>query len=1023
MLHGGDSGPAVVPGDPERSLLIRAIRHTEVDRAMPPPKEGRAPLPNQVVADFVAWVKMGVPYPDSPNHPGEQGGADPKSHWAFQPIKNPLTPTVKNPGWPRTSIDPFILAHLEAQNTSPAPPADRRTLIRRATFDLTGLPPSPQEVDSFLGDTSPEAFARVVDRLLDSPHYGERWGRHWLDVVRYADTAGETADYPVPDAWRYRNYVIDAFNADKPYDEFLREQIAGDILAREGLRERYAERITATGFLAVSRRFGFDSENYHHLTVQDTIDTLGQAVLGLSLGCARCHNHKFDPIPATDYYALYGIFDSTRYAFPGSEQKQKRRALVPLTPPDEVEVKWRAFDQQVASLAQQLQKQNQSVPAVVLRSLDDLDGDFEMQAPAAGGSKGVLVPPWVYEGPIAVTTEAQSPFKHLHALGAVGAQIPGGTNSYRLGQALPPGHRHHRGERLYVNLDFCPLTNSTPSHGSHRFWIGSQEGIPAAEVFISAESISLNIGDHRQTLRSLPLNQWQNLQISLDPTAQRISGSIGSPGDVVTFQDIPLSPSWTGQVDYVCVESNEPVDNPLPGLKLDNLGVQTMPFSAVSTNAVLVASSRTGPDPAVLANQLKQLAGHDGDFELQDDGKPPVKPWGPGPKSVVTISAESQSPFHNLFGPGQLGIHLPNSGAYNGFGQTLTNRWKADSMGQLFASFDFRCSSQEAGGEGSWRYYLGHGAGSSPAVELFITGSQFFRRSGDQREPAGKLQIGEWYQVQLNLDLRAKRYTGVIATRTERTEFSGQFASNWDGSIDYTFIDSYGHLAGVKPALDADNFVIGENPLVPLGASEIALANEAQHARREQAAELRSQLAAAASETDKARRELDQLLADGPVPMAYGTVEGTPHNARLQQRGEPEKLGDEIPRGFLRVLGGGALPTNVRGSGRLELAEWLTRPDNPLTARVIVNRGWQMHIGRCLVSTPNNFGKMGGKPTQPELLDWLAHWFMENGWSVKKLHRLLVTSQGYRQSSQYLQQDRVKEADTKGELLAGFRPR
>lgn len=188
----------------------------------------------------------------------------------------------------------------------------------------------------------------VIDRLLQSAHYGERWGRHWLDVVRYADTAGETADYPVPLAWRYRNYVIDSFNADKPYDEFLQEQIAGDLLAeisrkavaerddsesqndveqsptliaRKTSAERYAEQVVGTGYLAISRRFGFDSENYHHLTIQDTIETLGQTVLGLSLGCARCHDHKFDAVSMRDYYALYGIFDSSRYAFPGSEQR------------------------------------------------------------------------------------------------------------------------------------------------------------------------------------------------------------------------------------------------------------------------------------------------------------------------------------------------------------------------------------------------------------------------------------------------------------------------------------------------------------------------------------------------------------------------------------------------------------------------------------------------------------------------------------------------------------------------------
>jgi hypothetical protein len=250
-----------------------------------------------VVGVVLAVVGVSAATPGS----ATKSSVDPASHWAFQPVRDPVPPAVANASWCRSALDRFILAGLERQGCKPAPEADRRTWIRRVTLDLTGLAPSQEEIESFERDSSPQAVEAVIDRLLASPRYGERWGRHWLDVVRYADTAGETADYPVPVAWRYRNYVIDAFNADKPYFEFISEQIAGDLLARQGARERYAERVAATGFLAISRRFGFDSENYHHLTLQDTIDTMGQTFLGLTLGCARCHNHKYDPVPATDY--------------------------------------------------------------------------------------------------------------------------------------------------------------------------------------------------------------------------------------------------------------------------------------------------------------------------------------------------------------------------------------------------------------------------------------------------------------------------------------------------------------------------------------------------------------------------------------------------------------------------------------------------------------------------------------------------------------------------------------------------
>lgn len=324
ILKGGDSGPAAIPGHPEKSLLIKAIRHVSGTPKMPIGKK----LSHREIDDLVRWVQMGLPYPE----PLAALQADPKNWWAFQSPRQPEVPKVHNTAWAQAPLDHFILARLETEGLKPAAPADRRTLIRRATFDLIGLPPMPEEIDAFLADASPGAYAKMVDRLLASPHYGERWGRHWLDVVRYADTAGETADYPVPQARLYRDYVIDSFNKDKPYDEFLREQIAGDVLAAAGPLERYAERVVATGFIAISRRFGFDPQNYHHLTIQDTIDTLGQAALGLTLGCARCHDHKYDPITREDYYGLYGIFASTKYAFPGSEEKKRPADMVPLAP-------------------------------------------------------------------------------------------------------------------------------------------------------------------------------------------------------------------------------------------------------------------------------------------------------------------------------------------------------------------------------------------------------------------------------------------------------------------------------------------------------------------------------------------------------------------------------------------------------------------------------------------------------------------------------------------------------------------
>jgi hypothetical protein len=258
-----------------------------------------------------------------------------RSHWAFQPVKASTPPTVKDSAWVRSEVDRYTLAAMEGAGVKPAPDAGRATLLRRVTYDLVGLPPTPEELDAFLRDQTAGAFERVVERLLASPQYGERWGRHWMDVVRYADTCGNASDYPVPQAYKYRNYVIAAFNEDLPFDRFIREQIAGDLLPSASDEERN-RRIVATGYLAGARHFA-GGEGEPHLTIEDAIDNLGRAFQGLSLSCARCHDHKFDPVSTRDYYALYGIFSSTVFPHPGSEGKSRPEKLVPLVPKSEVE--------------------------------------------------------------------------------------------------------------------------------------------------------------------------------------------------------------------------------------------------------------------------------------------------------------------------------------------------------------------------------------------------------------------------------------------------------------------------------------------------------------------------------------------------------------------------------------------------------------------------------------------------------------------------------------------------------------
>ena len=324
LLKGGNSGPALVPGDADASLLVQAVRQSH-DLKMPP--DGK--LPEQEVDALARWVGDGAVW-DSRAAPAMRTyeiSAEHRAHWAFQPVSNPPVPDLDESDPSANAIDRFLLARLAEADLSPVPLADKRTLVRRVTYDLTGLPPTPEEVEAFVEDPSENAYERLVERLLDSPRYGERWGRHWLDVVRYADTAGDSGDFPVPEAFKYRNYVIDSFQRDKPYDQFIREQIAGDLLEFETERENW-EQTVATGYLAISRRIGVSPHRLRHITLEDAIDNLGKTFLGLSVQCARCHDHKFDPIPTADYYALYGILDSSVFPHPGAEHLPQRSNFV-----------------------------------------------------------------------------------------------------------------------------------------------------------------------------------------------------------------------------------------------------------------------------------------------------------------------------------------------------------------------------------------------------------------------------------------------------------------------------------------------------------------------------------------------------------------------------------------------------------------------------------------------------------------------------------------------------------------------
>lgn len=729
LIQGGDSGAAIELDQPDQSLLLQAIRRQPGVSAMPPD----SPLADSVVADLTAWIQAGAPWAKTAR------SFSPTAHWAFQPIRAVDPPTVHDPRWPRTEIDRFLLAKLESLGRKPSPPASRSTLLRRVTFDLIGLPPTLEELSAFERDDSADAFTRVVDRLLASPAHGEHWGRHWLDVVRYADTAGENTDHPLPHAWRYRNWVIQALNQDKPYDQFIQEQVAGDLIAANAPEapEQAGDRIVATGYLAIARRFGHDISKDMHLTLEDTIDTLGKSVLGLSLGCCRCHDHKFDPLSNRDYYGLYGIFESTQFAFPGCEPKQQPRDLVPLP-----------LAAEEAALAKRIDQQ----AAVVDREISRLGEEQAARASSVQKAAG--------SAPLVISAGKIEDGRSADLLDGANSSI----------ERLPV----KRGE--VVQLAISPLGN----HG-------------ADSTLVDFEITEIGGEKRRWSVADLVANLLDG-----NPHADA-----RGHGDVWCFLDLQ-----------------------------DGVRFLSEPLAEIERRRELQAW-RNGDTPSVFVNSSKQ----------------DVKVW----------------------------------------------------------------------------------------TEL--AAGRFFMHPG----PKGPVALA-WISP----------FDGVVSIK--------------------------GRVADAHPGGDGVGWRLEQFPGDEVGRALTELGQG------------RARL------TDATRRRAELLASRPLVPLAYAVADGSPRHARIQKRGEPSDLGDEVPRKFLDILGGRKVQA-TQSSGRLELAQWLTAPANPLTARVIVNRVWQWHFGQGLVATPNDFGTRGAEPTHPELLDHLAAEFIRSGWSLKALHRRILLSAAYQQAS------------------------
>ncbi|HVK12774.1 MAG TPA: DUF1553 domain-containing protein [Gemmataceae bacterium] len=849
LLAGGDSGPAVVPGDPAKSRLIQAVHQVE-ELKMPP----RGRLTAAAIADLERWVKDGAVWPGGGAKPEQAAGPaaaeDRQALWAFAPIQDPPVPVIRNPQSAiRNPIDPFIREKLAERDLTPAPPADRYTLLRRVTFDLTGLPPTPAEVEAFVNDASPDAYAKVVARLLASPAYGERWGRHWLDVARYADSNGLDENTAFGNAWRYRDYVIRSFNADKPYDEFLKEQIAGDLMPDAGTN---ADRLTATAFLVLGPKLLAepDKQKMKMDIADEQLDTLGKAVLGLTIGCARCHDHKFDPLPQTDYFSLLSVFTSTRTM---KNLATVARAFERPLPSGEPAEATAARARRIADADAAIMKATEALRAKVLADARARVADYLLATADAKGRAGV-------------------------ARMAGGAKVPGAVvreaEGYTKGSADKTDQGY--GDGIGIILSFAP-TNTRAEYSISVPKAGEYD-LEFRYAALETRPVRVSVGGKVVLPKAAAdtTGGWNPEHQAWRPVGKL---TLEAGKNVIAVEAVGLLP----HIDKIAVLPPDPMGSAEPGGR-PSAGT----LAEVSQKRKLFLEFVTG--------------------------------WGDYLRAL--------EPDDPVFGPWLAVVDLPDAGF-------------AAAAGPRLAKFN------------------------TPAAVV------------DGPPPASLGELARRY---------AKFLTG-------------------NKLLDAPF--------ELRTALPANPEALYPTDVARLGELNAALV--------------------AVQKTAPPTVMVLSVEDGAKYPEVKG--DGRPRNLFVQVRGNYLTPGPEAPPVFPRALNGGAFavatgeapaaePNQTRygrarpASGRLELAEWIASRKNPLTARVIVNRVWQHHFGEGIVRTPDNFGRLGDRPSHPALLDWLASRFVEDGWSLKKLHQRILMSETYQQAARG-----PGAADVENRWLSHFRRR
>jgi len=912
LIAGGDSGePAIAIGKSAESHLIKLVAEVSKGDVMPP--KGKA-LSEEQIAILRAWIDQGAKWSG-----GVAGGEDvvPRmqrgDHWSLQPIKRPEVPKVKTPSWVRTPIDAFIAQKLEASGLTPSAEADRATRVRRAYLVLTGLPPSPQQIEAFVKDERPDAWPRLIDQLLANPRYGERWARHWLDVARFAETNGFETNTPRPNAWHYRDYVIAAFNEDKPYDQFVREQIAGDALGEDA----------GTGFLVGGAYDQVKSPDIGLTLMQrsdeinDMINTTSTAFLGLTVACARCHNHKFDPISQKDYYAFMGIFAGVNHGDRGMRTK--------LSPEQQAQAD--ALRTELVSLKTQATR------------IEDIGRGIAANKPGdKPGNEQPAVRTIVIDDE---TTAAVARVTHLVKTNPPGMNPTGKQRGYREDPGDIDRMPNLSGGR-YVWWGYKPSTDYITYHpgakGQFQIWLswGSGWGTHAADVqYLLDLDGDLKTRDDQKLLATVDQRYFAGMT------------------DEEKKQPLPSKPLWSGLLDVGAHELNKS--------SVILLRSGTAQSEAITADVVVLQESvqpQTTANSKLIHPRLREAVNariNEETFAPQkakfvrftihaaNSGEPCID------ELEIYSTALGTVPSRNV----AIGAIPTSSGDYP---NTPIHQLKHINDGQVGNSQSWISSTNGTG----W-------------VQLELTEPAMIHRIVWGRD-----------RLQQYADRLATQYTIEVSADASKPE-------NW-----------------ITVSSSQDR--------VPFGTTMSDLpAYRFAGLSRDQANELRRLTAEVAS----VQKQIESFATN---PAAYIGTFSQPAVVKRLFRGDPLAPREEVDPGALEMFDDD-LKLNSKTSEqkrRIALADWITQKDNPLTARVMVNRIWHHHFGTGLVDTPSDFGKMGSKPTHPELLDWLADEFIQSGWSIKHIQKLIVTSATWQQAS--FPRDEPMKIDASARLLWRFPP-